>query len=215
MKHIIGPMIFILLFLFCDQNSTDIETSQVGVKIIVTDENKNPLSSVDCHYIFYLSDKSIIRNSAISLSLTVNDTGSLSISHVLINDKIEIFQDKNLLIGNHMFIVNSSKYKLTNGIYQYELKLKNKTILGNLPFVYDIVDTLISYPPLVRSDNNGEIFLPYDVFHLGENFGSTEYTRLISDSIDIVLYKEGYNPLRKSVVLSSTKTNVLNCLFEN
>ena len=47
MKHIIGPVILILLFLSCDQNSTGIDTSQAGVKIIVTDENENPLSSVD------------------------------------------------------------------------------------------------------------------------------------------------------------------------
>jgi hypothetical protein len=210
MRNLICLTILILLFFSCDRNFTGIESTKPGVKIIVKDENGNPLSSVNCCYIYYFSDQSIVRNPAISFSLTENDTTSLFINHPLMDNRTIIFQDKAFPRGNHSVIINSSQYQLTNGIYQYELILKNTTISGYLPVVYDVVDTLIQYPPLIRSGNDGEIFLPYKIFHVGENFGSENNQRLITDSINIILYKNGYATQIKPVLLNSDKSVDLN-----
>lgn len=206
MKRLVSLTIIIFFFFSCDKNFTGIDSTKPGVKIIVKEENGEPLFSVNCCYIFYFSDQSIVRNPVIYFSLIENDTASLSITHPLTDEQIIIFQDKAFPQGNHSVTINSSQYQLTNGIYQYELILKNSTINGYLPVVYDVVDTLIQYPPLIRSGNDGGILLPYKIFHVGENFGSENNPRIISDSINIILYKNGHSTLIKPVLLNPNKS---------
>ncbi|MFC1725445.1 hypothetical protein ACFL4T_07440 [candidate division KSB1 bacterium] len=206
--------IIFLFTVFCSSNSTGIEDNSGELLIKIVDEDNNPVPDVDFHYIYDLGYIQNTANIGFPVSISETDTGSLTLTAPLSNEKITIFEDRAFHAGNHIFFINHSTYKLTNGIYHMNLALKRNDHEQDIPILYNNIDSLITYNPLIRSDMNGQIVLPYDIFHFGENFGSDQMQLTVSDSIIVILYNPDFEVFRKSVIPKSDEKVILNCVLK-
>jgi hypothetical protein len=89
----------------------------------------------------------------------------------------------------------------TNGVYSYTIVVEDTTESGMFPIWDDDTARLQQKPPLVFSGGNGEFFLGVSTLGICRTFNG----ETISDSVSIVLVKEGYTTLVEGVRLRSSQ----------
>ena len=214
-KHIV--IFSIGIFLFINSSCEDNPVYPYNVKEkyfigIVIDEDGNAIDAVDFHYIFYLDKNLYIDEVCIPYSLKTPKEISLRINNkhnTVIAEYSWIAEQP----GAHIFKLSLANF--TNGIYMYEIEGKNsssKDIIASGSFIVFNKEfyEMIGRNPVIRTNKYGIFQLTYSDLGIGEKFSmfiNDKYEELCNaDSIDIILYKENYNPHIESFKINLNET---------
>jgi hypothetical protein len=207
-KQIIFILIVSLLFIGGDCKNDDnpiIPESKIPAFYgSITDQNGNVLSDVSVYYTFMTRSlaKSSNTLSTISIPFSLTDTSDviLSIFKLGSKDTLAIPLNGRRPPGNYS--IGYETTKLSNGIYTFYLKINQTTT--RIDFVHQTYDysLLFKTSPTAISSVNGQFILSYDSLGVTRKFGNT---KIITDSIDLILVKQGYQILNTGFKIDSTK----------
>mgnify|MGYP001587079875 FL=1 len=181
----------------------------------VIDKQGNPVQDVDVHYIYSAPSSALNKlqnvNSIIQITFIVEKRSlvSLSILRYLKNDSLKTIVNDTLEAGQYTYQVDISKF--TNGIYVYRLIIAAVKIEKVFFYLNPDPSTLVQAEPLTRTNSKGEFSIPYELFGFDlpltrtNEKGTIIDTTHISTTIQILLYKTGYNLLTQSITIDTKK----------
>jgi hypothetical protein len=123
-------------------------------------------------------------------------------------DTIGTIIDDTLDSGTYIKTFDPSK--LTNGFYFYQLKVDTSVQEKIMVLLNLDLSTLVTTDPLTKTNLSGSFELPYALLGFGiplsssSTDGQTIDTVQIASTIQVVLYKEGYSTLTKSITINPT-----------
>ncbi len=187
----------------CEKTPLEVEVITPEFSITVVDSNNNPISDVGLHYIFYIGQNITFRNHSFTYILNEIDSVSIRISDSF-NNEIAVQNKWCHLPGKYSF--NFDAGNLTNGIYY--CTISGSTINEKIKFfvLTDQINLLQELVPFKKTDINGNIRFPISIFGIGEHFphliGEHQEDLVIADSVKIILRKQGYRTLTKTITLN-------------
>ena len=226
-KFILGYILSICICISCftqincndnpvSTNDSD-EKSFIGQVIGIDGES---LSGVDIHYKFYLDKDLYINDVYLKYSLKNSQEITMNIYNAL-GHLITSMGGTIQSPGDYSFELGLENF--TNGIYKYEVEGKDSlesNVVGEGIFLVFNKDSYELYgrTPLVSSDRYGKFQLKYSALGVNKKFSILVNNKpnviTIADSIDIILYKENYEPLIESFKIDTSltirKTFILN-----
>lgn len=185
----------------------------------VIDQQGNPVSGVNVHFIPSLIDTGLQKRSlleptpstVIKFSIPEQSYVTLVLLRHSSRDTISYLINNELLNAGN-YAVDANTESLTNGVYDYVLKY-GTSIIEKSFLVLKTPEELVSTIPLVVTDSEGKFQLNYNDFGIGSVFGfSSEaspeilYYKEISDTIQILLMKDNFNNYLETVLIDTTKT---------
>ncbi len=191
----------------------------------VTDSAGNPLESVGIHYLFttvtfhLFKQQHICPSTVIYYTIPKPSRVVISIYRWYTRDSLQGIVHDSLNAGTYSDVLDVSK--LTSGMYIYRIttnwvSYENVFVLG-----YSEVNYLLQTTPLTRTDMTGRFSLPYGIFginypirYFSEVGSITDSSFIISSSIKLVLYKQGYQPLVYPLTIDTTRGMQLNLKLE-
>jgi hypothetical protein len=210
---------FALLQLSCNKGGGPVapDTSGNTLSGIVRDSDGNPLENVGVHYVFTTSSIRPLSkpgetcpSTTIGYSLTTPGHVLLRILRWYTREAVDTLINKDLNAGKYATGFDGGG--LTNGIYLYQIVTDSATREGTFTLLNPDVNALVLTKPLATSDARGEFSIPYGVFgfsvvmHVTSSSGPTIIDSVcISPSIELVLYKEGYQVLARPVTIDTTQ----------
>jgi hypothetical protein len=198
-------------------NTTDPSDDEPAIYGRVTDKNGLPLAGVNVHYIPELFDSSfgkVIQDPNIGVriyfSITEESYVRLILTEHLTGDTINILVDDTLSAGSYYISVDARP--LTNGIYNYILKINDQETTRIL-FIIKATEDLVTSEPLTVTDNNGNFKLLYKRLGIGDVLQMTSESspdpigyQIISNKLDLFFTKPGYYNLQESIIIDTNKT---------
>lgn len=184
---------------------------------LVNDGQGNPLPGVGVHYIFLTLPvrapakvTGAAPNITIEFTLAHDGHVTLRLLRWYTRQSAATLIDTMLNAGNHIVVVAPSAF--TNGVYIAQLNADN--VLSEFPIIVQNPDptSLVNTSPLAITDSTGRFTIPYGVFAFGLPVRVTAPATgvidsvLISTSIQIVLFKNGYQILLQPVVIDTTES---------
>jgi hypothetical protein len=206
-KLLIFFLLNILLLNSCDDGIVSTEEKPAGLYAKIIDINNNPLYDVDMHYIFYLGVDIISRNWSFRYTLANADSVTIRIYDCFNNEVVTLLKNYPQHTGNYSIFYNADS--ITNGIYF--CTITGNTINQNHKFfiLNDNIDELKMLPPFKKSNASGNIQVTYSAMGIGNHFtydtGSNQLSLTVSDSVKIILSKNGYKIFSESVKFDTTK----------
>lgn len=152
-----------------------------------------------------LNSEAVPPSTIISFEIPTRQKVTITILRWFTRDTITVLFDDTLIVGNHVFTLNSQT--MTNGLYIYQIKTDTKVIEKRMIYLELDVSRLITTNPLVKSNSTGSFVLPFGLLGFGISFErvSPDGTPLppyeISRTIQMVLYKPGYKTTIKDVTI--------------
>jgi len=184
----------------------------VAFKGSVVDTAGNPILGVGVHYVFSMYSKRELQTGntqpATVIKFTVPDSGYVRVKILrwYSRDSIDTVVDGPYNAGT--YTIDISSLKLTNGVYIYQVVTASSFTERAFLITYDAVQDLYSKTPLTQSGSDGKFSIPLGVFAINMPVvSSNSDTTYISNNIQMVLYKEGYQPLTKQISIDLTKDN--------
>ena len=210
----------LLPYLSCRNNPVDGGSFGNTITGKIVDAYGLPIEGVGIHYIFHLDSVSTPSSRAKTLPSTVirfdipfDTVISLTLLRYGTRELIMTLLDhEHLQAGYHS--VQFDAGHLTNGLYLAHLTIGDAASDRILALLTDTAH-LVQTTPLTTSDAQGKFSLPISVFGIGvllnaTNFSGGLYTVRLSNTIDLVLYKENYQLLIKTVTIDATKSVSMN-----
>ncbi|HMK39687.1 MAG TPA: hypothetical protein VK569_10125 [Bacteroidota bacterium] len=212
-------MTFALLHVYCRRNDNPIAPSSPGGTLtgVVHDQNGAPVPDAGVHYIYQKVSLSALSKPggtcpSTSISYTVPASGhvTLCILRWYTRELIDTLVDQQQNAGMYRVIVDSRH--LTNGVYLCQLRIDS--FLSEQPLALLMTDTasLIQADPLTKTNAQGEFTLPYGVFGFALHLAVTSPSGpavidsvCISRSIQLVLYRQGYQTLVQPITIDTTQ----------
>jgi hypothetical protein len=208
-KSFSSVIVISLLLTSCKDNTVQVDDKQPGLYMKVTDTNGISLPGVGFHYIFYGVQNTISRNMLITYTLSKPDTITLKLFSPLRQEIATLYYKTYQLSGNYSYNYDASA--LTNGVYFYRLTTPSSTIEGKLFVITDDIAQLQTLPPLTTTDQEGNAQITGSALGIGDHFnyqiGSTQYQFIISDSITVLLVKEGHKNYLQTIRIDTTKAS--------
>lgn len=169
----------------------------------VKDQNGAVISNVNVYYNFYC--RSFAKSSdpkgtfVIQFSLSESSHVSLTLFKLGAKDTTANIIDGYRSVGEHS--VGYDLSHLPNAIYTFYL-ITSQTY-SRIDYIHQAYDynVLFNTGPLTTTRTNGTFTLRYDSLGVNRSFGS----RYVTDSIDIILYKPGYQVLKTGFTMDSTR----------
>jgi hypothetical protein len=169
----------------------------------VKDQNGTIISDVNVYYNFMC--RSLAKSSnpngtfLIQFSLPESSYVSLNLFKLGSRDTMAKIIDGYRSAGTYSVGYDFSN--LPNAIYTFYLITKYS--FSRIDYIHQAYDynVLFNTTPITKSRYNGTFELRYDSLGVNRNFGS----KYVTDSIDIILYKQGYQVLKTGFRMDSTK----------
>lgn len=170
----------------------------------VIDQNENLLANVNVHYIYYMGVDVELRNAVIFYSVPSSQNVAVQIYDPF-NKPIAKPIDSYLNAGQYMVNFNGDNF--TNGIYRYVISGQTIYSEGSFPLITYDTGKLITTPALTTSGSTGEFVISHSIFGVGRKFQMQEIERelIVADSVKLVLHKDGYADIIKSIKLDTAK----------
>lgn len=207
-KHIIFILIVSLLFIGgdCKNDDNPITPNSKSPSFygIITDQNGNSLSdiSVYCNFMWRTLTKSSNAMSTITIPFNLSDTSDviLSLFKLGSKDTLAILLKGRRPPGNYS--IGYETTKLQNGLYTFYLMInQSNTRIDVAHQTYDY-SVLFNTTPTTISSSDGQFILSFDSLGATRKFGNS---KIITDSVDIILFKQGYQVLKTGFRIDSTK----------
>ena len=117
----------------------------------------------------------------------------------------------NELFAAGVYEVDVDMSRLTNGVYIAHFIINGTISERQIVLLNTDVNQLIQTAPLATSDPSGKFSLPLSLLAIGTRFITTNEifqpdTLWISRSVDLVLYKQGFQPLVTPVTIDPNKS---------
>ena len=219
-------LLFIGLILFSCSGETNPVTPDENEHILfgkVIDQEGNPVSGVNIHYVPSLTDTEIhkegLQKRTSSTYIVFSIPEQTNVTLVLLKHSIKdtlSYLLKNELLNPGRYSITVNTDSLTNGIYDYTLKYGPTFIEENSFLIQKSPEELVSTIPLTVTDSEGRFQLNYNEFGIGNIFiipnESPQYKK-ISDTIQIFLTKENYNNYLEPVVIDTNKATIKDFIF--
>ncbi len=213
MKIKVCILLLALLALNCHKdNPFEGGYEPVAFKGSVVDTSGNPISGVGVHYLFSTYSKRELNTSntqpATIIKFTIPDSGYVRVKILrwYSRDSIDTVVDGPYKAGT--YTIDISSLKLTNGVYIYQVVTAYTFTERAFLVSYDAIQDLYSKTPLTQSASDGKFSIPLGVFAVNMPVVSANSdTTYISNNIQMVLYKEGYQTLTKPISIDLTKDN--------
>jgi hypothetical protein len=214
-------LVFLALFAFnCHKdNPFEGEYEPVAFKGTVVDSSGNTISGVGVHYIFNMYTKRVLNTGntepSTVIKFTIPDSGyvRMKIMRWYSRDSIDTVVDGPYSAGTYS--VDISSLKLTNGVYIYQVTTASTFTERTFLIDNEQVSELIAKTPLTLSGSDGKFSIPLGVFGINMPVVSaTSDTTYISNTIEMVLYKNGYKTLTKQLSIDLTKENAQSFVLE-
>lgn len=201
-------LFLVVIFLnSCEKTPLEVEEVTPEFLITVLDSNNNPITDVGLHYIFYFGRDIISRNHSFPYKLQQIDSITIKIFDSFNNVISEWYQEY-LLPGNYALSFDASN--LTNGMYY--CTINGSTINEKIKFfvLNDEISLLEVLVPLKKTDINGNIRFPISLLGVGDHFsyliGDHQEDLVIADSVKIILCKQGFQTLTKTIKVNPKKS---------
>jgi hypothetical protein len=210
LKYLILCLVLLIICVGgCGENSSGGGDQPLALSLQVTDLDGNPLAEVNFHYIFYVGYDVVIRNTSIEFALPTTDTVTLRIYDPFKRLITTLIDHRRLPAGMHMILYGADT--LTNGIYEYRLIRPDTATTGKFMVRTDDPALLKSLPALAQTNQKGNLTLNYSTLGIGEKFTLTGNTVVpiqmtVSDSITILLFKQGYEDYSAGLKLNTVTT---------
>jgi hypothetical protein len=213
--YLILPILLALVSFSCNKTPTSIDggTTFQNLNGKAVNAGGMPLEGVGIHYIYYLDSASVpialphsVPTRAIQFCMPGEAVVSLSLLRYGSREHMLSFLDQELIDGG-CFDVTFDGAPLFNGLYISHLTIGD-SISENIVAILDTdVNYVIHGIPLTITDARGNFSLPYSVLGIGvqltgRDASNKTYPLQVSNRIDLILYKEGYQPLVKTLYLN-------------
>ncbi|HTY58543.1 MAG TPA: hypothetical protein VMF59_06975 [Bacteroidota bacterium] len=208
-----------LLQASCNRNDNPAGPDASGGTLsgIIRDMDGNPVQNVGVHYIFETNQIRPLSKPGGTCPSTQIEYTIPARGHVLIRilrwytrQPIDTLVNGDLNAGTYSVGFNGGS--LTNGVYICQIVTDMATRESTLTLLNADVNTLVLTEPLTTSNAQGEFSLPYGVFgfgvviHVTSSSGPSVIDSVcISPSLQIVLYKEGYQIMTRPVTIDTTQ----------
>ena len=209
----------VLLYASCAKNDNPVspQTSGNVLSGIAIDSEGNPVQGVGVHYLFTTGSLTPLSKPGGTCPSTAIQYSISAPGHVLLRllrwytrEPVDTLVDGMQPAGT--FRVSFDATRLTNGVYLYQLVTDSTTAEQHILLLNTDVSSLVQTGPLATSDARGTFSLPYGMF----GFGIVSYLTspggptvidsvCISTSIQLVLYREGYQTLVQPVAIDTTQ----------
>lgn len=214
MKTKVFLLLIALLALNCHkENPFEGGYEPVAFKGTVVDSAGNTISGVGVHYIFNMYSKRVLdagnTEPSTVIKFTIPDSGyvRVKIMRWYSRDSIATVVDGPYSAGTYS--VDISALKLTNGVYIYQITTGSTFSERAFLIENEVISELIAKTPLALSGSDGKFSIPLGVFAINMPVVTANSdTTYISNSIQMVLYKNGYKTLTKQLSIDLTKDNV-------
>jgi hypothetical protein len=185
----------------------------------VTDSTGAALDSVAVHFMTHF-DKSIAKTglakTAVTMTIEFSVESTATVTLVFYrygtNEVIDTLVDEEMDAG--VYTVDVDNATLTNGLYYYKLYLDGRlSMRRNVMLWINDLASFADLDPITYTDRNGKFTMPVSVFGIGERLLVTSTTPdvvdtiTITNTIDLVLYKDGYQTFSKQISVDTTAGN--------
>jgi hypothetical protein len=202
----------IVLIIFAATVLNGCRDNPVGVRDVgplfyatVVDANNRPIADVGMHYVFYGVGATESRNLMIRFSLQSTDTITVTIFDPFGKEISRLYHNKPSQPGSYIYFYDAGT--LTNGIYTFSIVGATINQQIRMFVLTEEFLKLTTTRPLTKTDAVGKIRIAYSILGIGEQFayynGSNYVPYVISDSITVVLVKEGYKDYVQTIKLDT------------
>ena len=210
----------VLLQLSCtkDDGPTSPQLSGGTLSGIVNDRAGNPIQGVGVHYLYETKSLSplsklsgICPSTTIMYSIPSPAHVTLRILRWYTREPIDTLVDAQQNAGIHEVLLDAAH--MTNGLYLFQLVIDTVYTEKIFALLNTDLGSLVETEPLATSNAQGVFFLPHGVFGFGVTMHVTSPTGpavsdsvCISTSIQLVLYKQGYQTLVRPVSIDTNQS---------
>ncbi|MGD9900550.1 MAG: hypothetical protein AB7T22_15600 [Calditrichaceae bacterium] len=218
MKYLIKAILILIILTGCDDDPVRPDDNTLKqFSGVVNDKNGNVLHDVDVHYIYYIGMDAVFKNTGIGYTLSVQQDVTLIIYSMFGDEIARPLENLSQPAGQHIYFFDASDY--TNGIYSYKIESNELNQEGSFLVRDDLVSNLIQKNPLLSSTSDGSFDLSYSSLGIGKKFtmmiNETENQFIITDSIEIILYKPDYQISVNSIKIDTTRTMRKTFILQN
>jgi len=198
-----------MFFCACEREKIfDSENKNPGILGKVTNQSQQSLPGVGAHYIFLdqnYQEFPVVRNPQLQFTLSDSQNVTLIIFNMFNVPVDTLIESQMLPSGVHAIIFEGTGFP--NGVYRFEMKGETDFAEGDFYILtYDM------YKPngarsLTQTDSDGIFYLSAKSLAIGMSFTDIFGTKMIADSVLIVLVKENYSILTEKIKVDTSEVS--------